>query len=173
MNAMRPIWLDYQQDAPGQLWPGLLLLISSLLLTGVLLNQYFTDAEKLASAGRQVSRLQHGAEQRLSGKSDTPQSEIAELRSSIISAERWESLFISLETASDDSMTLLGLELDPRKISITGEAKELAAAMSYVQRLQTATAFTNTHLTEYVIVKEHPRHPVRFTLIAEWREVPR
>ena len=170
---MRPIWLDYQQDAPGHHRPGLLLLISSLLLTGVLLTQYFADAERLATAGRQVSKLKHGAEQRLSGKSDSPRSDIAELRSSSVSAERWESLFISLETASDDSITLLGLELGPREISISGEAKELAAATGYVQRLQSATAFTNTHLTEYVIVKEHPRHPVRFTLIAEWREAPR
>lgn len=172
---MRSLWLDYQQDAPGRQRPGLLLLVASLVLTTLLLAQYFAVAGKLTDTGAQVSKLKHGAErQRLFGSTDGSRPDTGgQQNSPSISADRWESLFTSLENAGSDSMTLLSLEPGSREISITGEARDIAAAMDYVQRLQSATIFANAHLTESEIVREHPRHPVRFTLIADWRETPR
>lgn len=172
---MRSLWLDYQLDEPGRHRPGLLLLISSLVLTALLFAQYFSIAEKLTTAGTQVSKLKRGAEhQRLFENPNGARVNVeGQQRSPILSAGRWESLFTSLEKAGSDSMTLLRLEPGPREISITGEAKDLAAAMEYVQRLQSVPVFTNAHLTESETLKEHPRHPVRFTLVADWRGAPR
>ena len=172
---MRPLWLDYQRDAPGRRRPGLVLLIFSVLLTAVLLTQYFTIAQELSKTGQRVSQLRHGADhQRMAVDANASATDAAGQRSpAAISTTRWESLFSTLENASNDSMTLLSLEPGQREISIKGEAKDLAAAMDYVQRLQSATVLTHPHLTESQVVKEHPQHPVRFTLLAEWREAPR
>ena len=172
---MKALWLDYQQEQPGRQRPGLVLLISGVLLTALLVGQYFAASAEIDTLSTQVATLQQEAEnRRLLASADSLQQENdaaqATARSGGMASGRWESLFATLEMASDDSMTLLTLEPDPKQILITGEAKNLAAAVAYVQRLQSATAFTHARLTEFETIREHPYHPVKFTLLADWRE---
>ena len=86
------------------------------------------------------------------------------------SAARWESLLVSLEAAGNESVTLLALEPGARDISISGEASDLGAALDYVKRLQNAAVFADAHLVKHELIKENPYRPVRFTLLAGWRE---
>lgn len=171
---MRPLWLDYQRPAPGQRRPGMLLLGASLIVSGGLLLHYFSLGAELDTVGQQVSRLQRQAEQQRRFEGDgRPAAETApggrEETAAAPSSARWEALFTSLEAASGESVTLLGLQPGSREIQIAGEAKTLADAMDYVKRLQAATALANVHLTQSETVTTHPQRPVRFALIAEWR----
>lgn len=173
-NTMRRLWLDYQRPMPGRQWPGLLLLVASLLFGVWLLGQSLSISRQLSAIEQEVSRLKQQAERRrLLGVADEPARDAAE------QAERqrspfnipWESLLLALEKAMDDSVTLLGLEPGVRDILIAGEARDINALLDYLKRLQAATLFVDVHLIKHEVIKESPYRPVRFSLQATWREI--
>lgn len=172
MSPVQPLWLDYQRPLPGRNGPGFLLLAVGLLLAGLLLAQSMSITAELTATEQQVSRLKRESERRrlLASVGRQEQDAVTETRLSSPSASRWESLLTSLENAGNDSVTLLGLEPGSREISISGEARNLGAALDYVQRLQGASVFAEVHLARHEIVMENPYRPVRFTLQAGWRE---
>lgn len=176
-TPMAPLWLDYQRPPPGRQLPGIVLLIASLLLSAVLLNLAIDISTETAVAERQVAKLRQAAERRrlfAAAESSTASTAGQEGRAAASpSAARWESMLTSLEAAGDDTVTLLSLSPGAREIVIVGEAKGLVAALDYARRLQGARAFGNAHLAKYEILREHPRQPVQFTLLAEWREAGR
>jgi hypothetical protein len=176
---MQALWLDYQRPYPGRRRVGLGLLVASVVVAGLMLNQYFAMVAERDELHAQVLLLKREAVRgRLlvaSGGGSTqlpssPQKGRVDSATVSRSAAQWESLFAALEAASDDSVTLLALQPGVSEITISGEAKNLAASMDYVKRLQSATAFAKVHLTQSEIVMEHPQHPVRFTLAADWRK---
>jgi Tfp pilus assembly protein PilN len=160
IGVMRALWLDYQQPAPGRGMPGVILLAVSLLAAGWLLANYFAVVGTLDDATQEVSRLKRAAASQLPTGTIAPAAQ---------SADRWESLFASLESAGDDSVTLLALKPGRTEITITGEAKDMDASMEYVKRLQSATVFANIHVTQSELVAEHPQRPIRFTLASAWQ----
>lgn len=176
-TTMQPLWLDYQRPAPGRQLPGILLLVGSLVLAGVLIDMSIDLATETASAEQKVAKLRQAAERRrLFASADqaaAASSALAERTAASPSASRWESLFSSLEAAGDETVTLLGLTPGAKEILITGEAKGLPEALDYTQRLQAATVLANAHLTKYEVVRGHPQQPVRFTVLADWREAAR
>lgn len=175
MAGMPPLWLDYQRAPPGRQLPGIVLLVASLLVAALLIRMSASLAEELTAAEDRVFKLRQAAErQRLFAAAEKPAAgEADEQRPpASASARRWETLFASLEKAGDDSVTLLSLAPGAREIVLTGEARALPAALDYAQRLQVAPAFAEAHLAKYEVVREHPRQPVRFTVLAQWREAP-
>ena len=165
---MRRLLLDYQRPEPGRRRAGALLLAAGLIATAVLLADYFTVMAELDDLQHRVARLKRDVErQRLAEAAGSPLS--GAQAATAHSAASWEALFASLEAAGDDSVTLLGLEPGATEIRITAEAKNLDASLDYLKRLQAATAIANTRLTQSQVVMEHPRRPVRFTLVTEWR----
>lgn len=172
MAAMSPLWLDYQRPPPGRQLPGIALLAGSLLLSGVLLQMSADLAQDIEAAEARVYKMRQAAERRrLFAEAAKPAAESAAPPASA-SAARWERLFVSLEGAADETVTLLGLTPGARDVVLTGEARDLPAALDYAQRLQAAPAFSQAHLAKYEVVREHPRQPVRFTVLASGREAP-
>lgn len=166
---MPPLWLDYRLPPPGHQRPGWLLLIASLLVAAALIaydsqlgNELTRREERVTHLRRQVQRLQGEAEQPVQIPTDVGEH----------SPARWEALFDGLEKAQagNDTVTLLSLDPGPKEIAITGEAKDLPSVVDYVQRLQSARAFSHARLAEYDVVKEHPRRPVHFAVLADWQE---
>lgn len=174
MTPVLPLtWLDYQRPPPGRQWPGQLLFAAGLILAVLLLVLSKNISDELADTEQRVGRLRQAAEhRRLFSATEKPAA--AESGHPVpSSSRRWEALFAALEGASGDGVTLLGLTPGPREITLTGEARGLADALDYVQRLQAAKALQKVHLAKYEIVHEHPRQPVRFTVSAEWGEALR
>lgn len=173
--AMSPLWLDYRRPPPGRQLPGMVLLLASLILSGLLLNMAMDISMETAITERQVAKLRQAAERRRLFAAAEPSTATtagtAARQPASPSAQRWESLLGSLESAGDDSVTLLSLAPGTRQIVITGEARGLGEALDYARRLQAASAFSNAYLAKYELVREHPRQPVLFTLLAEWRGV--
>jgi hypothetical protein len=172
-SVMQPLWLDYQRPLPGRQRPGFLLLAAGLLSCGLLLGQSVSLSDDMAATERQVVRLKREAERRRllasTGQRAVDAGQL-EQRMASPSAARWESLLVSLEAAGNESVTLLALEPGAREISISGEASDLGAALDYVKRLQNAAVFADAHLVKHELIKENPYRPVRFTLLAGWRE---
>lgn len=168
---MRPLWLDYQRADPGRQRPGMLLLLVGALASVLLLAQYFSLAAATEEARAQVARLKRdaGRQQLGAGGSGAHVDRVAEPGTPAYSSARWDALFAALESAGDESVTLLGLQPGANEIKVAGEALNLVAAMDYLRRLLAAGAFSSVYLTQSEVVREHPRHPVRFALTAEWR----
>ena len=163
---MLPLWLDYQRPPPGRQRPGLLLLGAGIAVTAILLIHYSRLTGQTAAMEAEVAQLRRTA------ALQTPSAPTSGLPSGELdySAARWEALFHSLEAASDESMTLLGLQPGADEVQISGEAKNVAATMEYLKRLQGESTFATVHLTQSEIVTTHPQRPVRFTVVAQWRK---
>jgi Tfp pilus assembly protein PilN len=163
---MRPLWLDYQRSDPTRRRPGMALLalgVVAVLLTSV---DYFAVAAERDDAQAQVDALRRAAGHMSTRNAAAPTPAPV---AGGPSAQHWESLFASLEAASDETVTLLSLHPGDKDVQLTGEAKDFGASMDYVQRLQAQPALTNARLTQSEIVADNPRHPVRFSLVADWR----
>lgn len=86
----------------------------------------------------------------------------------------WSSLLAQLEAASQDvaaSVALLEVQPDAGKhvIRITAEARTLADALAYLERLQRSSMLRYPMLDSHELRKDDPEHPVRVKLSAEWR----
>lgn len=171
-KSISPLWLDYQRTSPRRQLPGLLLLVFSLLLFGWLLNLSFALSEQSASAEQRLARLRQDVERQRQSAApvDAPAGEVSEGSPPAIEAGRWDALLNLLETAGDDSVTLLGLAPGAKEITINGEARDVDAVLDYALRLQSAPVLARAHVAKYDVVADHPRRPIRFTVLAEWRE---
>jgi Tfp pilus assembly protein PilN len=174
-NSMRMLWLDYLRPMPGSQWPGWLLLAVSLLLCGWLVIYSSSTTRQLTSIEQEVSRLKHQDQRRrmLAQADQQGRDESAagqRVRQISPLNMRWASLLLALEQTMDDSVTLLGLEPGVRDIAIVGEARDIGAVLDYIKRLQAASIFIDVHLTKHEIILASPYHPVRFNLLATWRE---
>jgi hypothetical protein len=92
-------------------------------------------------------------------------------------ATPWTALLSEFEQASADSdgeVALLGIEPDHAKhvVHVTAEARTLARALVYVERLQHSSRLRYTMLDRHEIRDDDPQHPVRFELTSDWRDVP-
>lgn len=83
----------------------------------------------------------------------------------------WENLFQALESAIDPEVTLLGMRPDIEKhvVDISCEAKNLDAMLNFVKRLKERSEFSSVYLQSHQIQEMEPQKPVRFSLIAVWR----
>jgi hypothetical protein len=86
----------------------------------------------------------------------------------------WTRLLAELEAASHDSATsvsLLQIQPDPVKhrVQITAEVRALPDALAYLKRLQKSAVLRYPMLESHERRKDHPQHPLRVRLSAEWR----
>jgi Tfp pilus assembly protein PilN len=168
---MQKLWLDYQRGDPDRRRTGRAALAVGALavvLTGV---DYLAVADERDGLQAEVASLQRATERRQAAVRTAATREPAAVAAAPTAA-RWETLFSSLEAAGDDSVTLLTLHPGEKEIQLSGEAKDFAASMDYVQRLQSQPAFANARVTQSEVVADNPRHPVRFALVADWRNAP-
>ena len=92
-------------------------------------------------------------------------------------ATPWTLLLSELEQASKDSqgqVALLGVEPDHAKhnVRVSAEARTLALALAYVQRLQASRSLAYPMLDRHEIRADDAQHPVRFELTGSWRDTP-
>ncbi|WP_256214858.1 PilN domain-containing protein [Nitrosomonas eutropha] len=85
----------------------------------------------------------------------------------------WEALFDSLELAASKEVALLSLQpnVSGRAIRISGEARNLAGLVEYVQALEQEPVFRNTYLASYKTRQDDPYHPIVFSIMATWYEL--
>ena len=89
-------------------------------------------------------------------------------------AAPWSLLLQELETATQDiggTVAVLAVEPDREKgkIRIVAEARDLATALAYIERLQKSRALRFPMLDSHEVRTEDKEQPVRFQLTAEWK----
>lgn len=82
----------------------------------------------------------------------------------------WETLFDSLELAASKEVALLSLQpsVASRTIRLSGEARNLAGLVEYVEALEREVVFKNAHLVSYKVRQDHPRRPIIFSIVTTW-----
>ena len=83
----------------------------------------------------------------------------------------WEDLFSAVESSTNARVTLLSLEPDVEKrvVNISCEARNVAAMLTFIERLQQRQAFESIYLQSHQIQEFEPERPVRFSLVASWK----
>jgi type IV pilus assembly PilN-like protein len=81
----------------------------------------------------------------------------------------WGELFASAESAGIPDVALLSIEsdTDKRRVTISGEAKNLESILAYLRYLEARPALADVYLQSHQLQKKDPQHPARFALSAE------
>jgi hypothetical protein len=81
----------------------------------------------------------------------------------------WERLFQALEGAQTERVALLSIEPDAagRTVTVSGEAKDYLAALTYVARLAEQPSLTRVHLVRHETAR---RGALTFTVSAAWKD---
>jgi len=87
-------------------------------------------------------------------------------------ATPWDRLFQALEAAQTEQIALLAIEPDAehRTVTISGEAKDYLAALTYVASLSAQKALRRVHLTRHETQRGSSARPLAFTISAAWRD---
>lgn len=163
MKRLLPLWLDFVKAPPTRQAASYALLALSLALAAYLVHWSAGNEQRLDDLAGRVAKLRQAAERdRLAGAGTAP----------VATENRWTALFRTLEGAAGEDVTLLQLQPGAREIVIDGEAKDLSAVLDYTARLHQSRELANAYLSRYELVRNHPRQPVRFTVLAGWRGAP-
>lgn len=171
---MNTLWLDYQQDRPAHRAGAVLLALALLLLilSFVRYQNLTGEAEAWEQKLEQAARAQ-GIRATSAGR------EVKSLSLEVKRANEvlrqltlpWEDLLQGVEAAADKRVALLAVEPDTEKqvVKISGEAKDFAALLNYIARLNQQPVFGPVYLQSHRVMLRDPDRPVRFALQAAWR----
>ena len=83
----------------------------------------------------------------------------------------WQPAFAALQATQSARIALVSLEATQAKsqIRLTAEARRLADAVEYANRLSQQRGVQRTALLQHQVQEKDPQHPVRFTLLMEMR----
>jgi Tfp pilus assembly protein PilN len=172
---MRELHLDYQDFAPFPWIGGGVLVCAAALLS--LMWAHYTSLNAQMTVGLQQYR---STQQRsIDAKSAAPSAELAQQISNANGVLRqlsipWEELFQAIESSGGNKVTLLTLEPDVEKLQvrISGETRNFKTLMNYIEQLQTQPVFNAVYLQHHQVQQDDAEKPVRFALLATWRDVP-
>lgn len=170
--------LDYQKRTRPFPWAGVGLL--AVALAALALSAAYYHA-MLGQIGYWEART--GQAQRASARpAASSQRELNEMALEIKHANEvlsqltlpWDKLFQAVEWSSGNDVALLTIEPDAEKheVKISGEAKNVAAIMSYIKHLAAQEAFSNVYLQSHQVQQHNLEKPVRFALVVAWKVAP-
>lgn len=171
--------LDYQNDAPFP-WLGVGLLGVAVLVAIVvafylvnLRNQADALQSKLERASARSAVHATARPARDAGRVDLAQ----EIKSANEVLHQlsvpWDELFKAVESSSGSHVTLLALEPDfeRKQVKISGEANSYKTIMKYITELEKQEVLGAVYLQNHDIRQDDPDMPVRFSLVANWKEL--
>lgn len=177
---MHALHLDYQRVFKPVPWLGLALLVVALVALAVTggysqtLNQQITYWESKVEHIERLSSHRALVSQPLTEQAVRAQRLEVEQANQVVRqlGLPWNALFNAVETSGEKSIALLSLEPDLHKgtVKISGEAKDFNALLDYVKQLSTREVFGSVMLQNHQIQKDDPEKPVRFSLLAQWKE---
>lgn len=171
---MREIALDFQPRRPGLL--AIVLLLAGLLLAAdtwveaqALRDQLAAAESRLAQARRRAERLDLG--QRNSQPENVFSAEESKALRQAIAAIRldWAALYGSIDQAVSEEISLLAIRPSApgKAVQISGEARDLAAALAFVEALR-RLPLANVALLSHQVKQNDPQHPIIFEIAATW-----
>jgi hypothetical protein len=82
----------------------------------------------------------------------------------------WSDLFDTVESSADGRVALLSIQPDAQTgtVRISAEAKDIASALAFADRLSGDGKLAGLHLTEHEVRRQDPQRPVRVTFVGQW-----
>ena len=163
--------IDFQRPAremsPRRGWVGLLAGIALLAAA----QAEYTGADQALAAARE--HAQEGRPDAQGAPAQRPQDAARAAAEAGVRAQlgtRWSELFTAVEGAAGADVALLELQANPATgaVRVTGEARNFASLVAYVRSMEAAPALARVTLAGHETRRDHPQHPVRFTLTATW-----
>lgn len=86
----------------------------------------------------------------------------------------WGDVFFALEAVSLNDLGLLSIEPDSKKrqVKITADAKNKDVMFDYIKRLDATSELSGVYLLKHEILADVEQHPIRFVVVATWRQQP-
>lgn len=171
---MRKIALDFQRK-PSLSLGGVALLLVALMLGGTLFVNYSDLAVEVERSETSLAKLEG-----LSGHKAASPAKPGELpygaeikrANEVIDqlARPWDQLFGAVEEAAGKDIALLAIQPEKNKgiVTISGEARTVAAMLDYMRRLNQVKPLRNVDLLSHQIQQQDPQKPVHFNLSAKW-----
>ena len=171
---MRDPGLDFQPRRPGLL--SVVLLVAGLLLAAdawledsALRGQLDEANARLALAQRRVDRTEAGR------RDSRPENvfsadESKALRQTIVAIRiDWEGLYRSIDQATSEEISLLAIRPSTagKSVQISGEARDMAAALAFVEALR-REPLAQVALLSHQIKQSDPQRPIIFEIAATW-----
>ncbi|WP_428827820.1 hypothetical protein ACLIKD_07570 [Azonexus sp. IMCC34842] len=171
---MREIELDFQPRRPGLL-PVVLLLVGALLAADVW-HEYSALRDQLTAAESRLQQAERRAERLDAGRRDSrPENvftadESKALRQAIAAIRiDWEGLYHSIDQAVSEEVSLLAIRPSAagKAVQISGEARDMVAALAFVEALRRAP-LAQVVLLSHQVKQNDPQHPIIFEIAATW-----
>ncbi len=169
----RPIELDFVARPRRVTGAGALLVLAGLLAAGLAVGDVLALAARRADLATELDARSGAAAPVAPSEKETRASqEAAAMRREL--ELPWSRLFGELESASHDTanaVAVLGVEPDPdkRQVRIVAEARTLADALTYVERLYAVPVLRYPVLESHETRTDDPQHAVRVKIVAGWR----
>lgn len=173
---MERIELDFLKSGQRPRWAALALLALALAFAGDLLRTYQSLQREVGLKEMRLARL--GADAARGARSDptAPPINAEEYEFARATVRRlstpWTRLFQALEAAQIDRIALLAVEPDAESgtVSLSGEAKDYLAVLSYVTTLEEQRSLQRVHLARHELRQSARERSVSFTITAAWKE---
>lgn len=168
--------LDYQRSFKPFPLAGIALLVGAVAVLLLTVDYYQGLAANIAEMEASLSVFDRAAGRHVRDAGSERQGVIQDIKLANEVLHRltmpWENLFQALESSTDPEVTFLGMEpdIDKRIVDISCEAKNIGAMLSFIKRLKERQEFSSVYLHSHQIQQSDPQKPVRFTLVAVWRE---
>ncbi len=167
--------LDYQQNLAFS-WAGPVLLALTLMSLALTVAYYVELNNKAASWEDRLEQIER-RQGRLSSSGDRDGVVLEVKHANEVLRQLtlpWDELFSAVESAAGKDVALLAMEPNAARhvVKISGEAKDMAALLNYVTQLEAQGVFGPVYLQSHQVQQQDPDKPVRFSLLATWREKP-
>ena len=153
-----------------------LLLVGIVALSASLFNMQLANDAHDARA-REVAALELAQQKRAPVRARTTRArtgdiaQLARVRVSSSLAYSWQPTFAALQATRSPKIALVSLEASQAKsqVRLIAEARRLADAVDYANRLSLQAGVKRTALLQHQVQEKDPQRPVRFTLLMEMR----
>ena len=175
---MNHIYLDYQRRNKPLPWAGVALILLALAVSAILNFYYRSLTEKTGYWESKSGQLAKTPEPQTSASTRDIRDMALEIKhaNEVLNqiSMPWDKLFQAVEWSSGRDVALLTIEPDAEQhiVKISGEAKNIDAALNYIGHLSEQEIFTSVYLQSHQVQQQNPEKPVRFALVAGWREMP-
>ena len=172
---MRDLALDFQPRRPGLL-PFILLLVGAVLCADAWLeasqqNAQLADLESRQElAKRRADRLTRASREAVQREAALPADQGKALQQAVAAIRiDWEGLFQQIDRATPEDVSLLGVtpNVAAKSLQISGEARNLKAALGFVEALN-RPPLSQVSLLSHKLQADDPQRPISFEIGATW-----
>lgn len=151
---------------------GVLMLLASLLLLGILWQQYQTQQDNAAALLKALNKqaLPQTAVVKNVSENIAPSDlkQLATIVDSLITP--WQPLMLAIEQADMPDIALLSIDPNIKKqqVTLVGEAKNLQTVLRYIEQLEAQAVLQEVYLQKHTVEETDVSKPVTFGVVAKW-----